>query len=92
MAEVMNVTAGIRRFGSAALDLAYVAAGRFDAFWERSLQAWDIAAGIVLVREAGGVITDLRGGAEMLTQGTVLTANENLHPQLLKLLKGVKAA
>ena len=91
MAEVMNVTAGIRRFGSASLDLAYVAAGRFDAFWERSLQAWDIAAGIVLLREAGGMITDLRGGADMLTQGSVLAGNENLHPQLLKLLKGVKA-
>jgi len=91
MAEVMNVTAGIRRFGSASLDLAYVAAGRFDGFWERSLQSWDIAAGIVLVREAGGMITDLRGGADMLNQGTVLAANENLHPQLLKLLKGVKA-
>src|SRR5947208_1272488 len=91
MAEVMNVTAGIRRFGSASLDLAYVAAGRFDAFWERSLQAWDIAAGIVLLREAGGMVTDLRGGAEMLTQGTVLASNEYLHPQLLKLLKTVKS-
>jgi myo-inositol-1(or 4)-monophosphatase len=90
MAEVMNVTAGVRRFGAASLDLAYVAAGRFDGFWEHGLQAWDIAAGIVLVREAGGVITDLRGGAEMLAQGTVLTANENLHPQLLKMLKSVK--
>jgi myo-inositol-1(or 4)-monophosphatase len=87
----MNVTAGIRRFGSASLDLAYVAAGRFDGFWEHSLQSWDIAAGIVLVREAGGMITDLRGGADMLNQGTVLAANENLHPQLLKLLKGIKA-
>ena len=90
MTEVMNVTAGIRRFGAASLDLAYVAAGRFDGFWERGLQAWDIAAGIVLVREAGGVITDLHGGAEMLAQGSVLTANENLHPQLLKLLKATK--
>ena len=58
--------------GSASLDLAYVAAGRFDAFWERSLQSWDIAAGIVLVREAGGMITDLNGGADMLTKGEVL--------------------
>ncbi len=90
MAEVMNVTAGIRRFGSASLDLAYVAAGRFDGFWERSLQAWDIAAGIVLVREAGGMVSDLNGGADMLNGGTVLAANENLHPQMLKLLKGVK--
>jgi myo-inositol-1(or 4)-monophosphatase len=90
MSAVMNVTAGIRRMGAASLDLAYVAAGRFDGFWEHSLQAWDIAAGIVLVREAGGVITDLRGGAEMLTQGTVMAANENLHGPLLKLIKGVK--
>src|SRR5579863_3477628 len=92
MAEVMNVTAGIRRFGSASLDLAYVAAGRFDGFWERSLQAWDIAAGIVLLREAGGMVSDLDGGADMLTQGSVLATNEHLHPQLLKLLKGVKAS
>jgi len=92
MAAVMNVTAGIRRFGAASLDLAYVAAGRFDGFWERGLSAWDIAAGVVLVREAGGVVTDLNGGTEMLANGTVLTANENLHPQLLKLLKGVNAS
>jgi len=92
MAEVMNVTAGIRRFGSASLDLAYVAAGRFDGFWERSLQAWDIAAGIVLLREAGGMVSDLHGGTEMLTQGSVLASNEHLHPQLLKLLKSTKAS
>jgi myo-inositol-1(or 4)-monophosphatase len=91
MAEVMNVTAGIRRFGSASLDLAYVAAGRFDGFWENKLQAWDVAAGIVLVREAGGMVSDLSGGADMLAKGSVLAANEHLHPQLLKLLKSVKA-
>jgi len=91
MAEVMNVTAGIRRFGSASLDLAYVAAGRFDGFWENKLQAWDVAAGIVLVREAGGMVSDLSGGADMLAKGSVLAANEYLHPQLLKLLKGVKS-
>ena len=90
MAEVMNVTAGIRRFGAASLDLAYVAAGRFDGFWERSLQAWDIAAGIVLVREAGGMVSDLTGGADMLGSGTVLASNEYLQPQILKLLKGIK--
>src|SRR5580698_8024482 len=59
MAEMMNLTAGIRRFGSASLDLAYVAAGRFDGFWEHKLQAWDVAAGLVLVREAGGMVSDL---------------------------------
>ena len=92
MAEVMNVTAGIRRFGSASLDLAYVAAGRFDGFWEHGLQPWDMAAGILLVKEAGGVITDMNGGEQMLARGHVLCANEHLHPQLLKLLKSVKAS
>ena len=90
MAAVMNVTAGIRRMGAASLDLAFVAAGRFDGFWEHGLQAWDMAAGILLVKEAGGVITDLQGGEQMMTNGQVLCANENLHPQLLKLLKSVK--
>ena len=69
---VMDATAGVRRFGAASLDLAYVAAGRFDGFWERGLQPWDMAAGIVLVREAGGMVSDLHGGAEMLSQGAVL--------------------
>ena len=91
MGAVMNVTAGIRRMGAASLDLAFVAAGRFDGFWEHGLQPWDIAAGILLVKEAGGVITDLNGGEQMMTNGQVLCANENLHPQLLKLLKSTKA-
>src|ERR1700744_294402 len=92
MAEVMNVTAGIRRFGSASLDLADVAAGRFDGFWEDKLQAWAFAAGTLIWREAGGMITDLNGGADMLTKGAVLASNEYLHPQLLKLLKNSKAS
>jgi len=87
MAAVMNVTAGIRRMGATSLDLAYVAAGRFDGFWEHGLQAWDMAAGILLLKEAGGVITDMNGGEQMMTNGQVVCANENLHPQLLKLLK-----
>ncbi len=84
---VMALSSGVRRFGSAALDLAYVAAGRFDGFWERGLKAWDVAAGMLVVREAGGVVTDLGGGARMLETGDILAANETLHPQLLKLLK-----
>ena len=84
---VMPNVAGIRRFGAASLDLAYVAAGRFDAFWERDLSAWDIAAGILLVREAQGVVSDLSGGPNMLDNGTILAANDPLHPQILKLLK-----
>lgn len=84
---VMAVAAGIRRFGSAALDLAYVAAGRYDGFWERKLGAWDMAAGLLLVREASGVVSDLDGGAKMLDRGDIIAANEHLHPQLLQLLK-----
>jgi myo-inositol-1(or 4)-monophosphatase len=85
---VMAVSSGVRRFGSAALDLAYVAAGRYDAFWERGLKPWDVAAGILLVREAGGLVSDLDGAARMLDTGHILAANETLHPQILKLLKG----
>ncbi len=77
----------MRRFGSAALDLAWLAAGRYDAFWERGLKAWDMAAGILMVREAGGVVSDLDGGEKMLETGHILAANEALHPQFLKLLK-----
>ena len=84
---VLNATAGMRRFGSAALDLAWVASGRFDAFWERNLKAWDIAAGILLVREAGGVATDLNGRDKMLDSGDILVANDALHRQLLDLLR-----
>jgi myo-inositol-1(or 4)-monophosphatase len=91
MVAVMNVSSGIRRVGAASLDMAYVAAGRFDGFWERGLQPWDVAAGIVLVREAGGMVGDLDGGTNMLTGGALLCANEYLQPQLLKLLKGVSA-
>ena len=77
----------MRRFGSAALDLAWVAAGRFDAFWERSLQPWDIAAGLLLVREAGGVVTDLDGRERMLETGNIIASNEALHRPLLELLR-----
>jgi myo-inositol-1(or 4)-monophosphatase len=87
LGTVMGASTGVRRFGSAALDLAYVAAGRFDGYWERGLSPWDMAAGILIVREAGGMISDLSGGAKMLETGNILAANEILHPQLLKLLK-----
>ena len=84
---VLAVTPGIRRCGSAALDLAGVAAGRYDGFWERGLNSWDIAAGILLVKEAGGIVTDLGGGARELETGELLASNEALHPQILKILK-----
>jgi myo-inositol-1(or 4)-monophosphatase len=84
----MMATAGVRRFGAASLDLAYVAAGRFDAFWERGLAPWDMAAGILMVKEAGGVVSDLTGREKMLDSGHILASNESLHPKILKLLKG----
>ena len=87
LAAVMPVTSGVRRAGAAALDLAYVAAGRLDGFWEFGLQPWDIAAGIILVREAGGYITDLAGGHGMIATGDVLAANDHLHLPLAQLLK-----
>ena len=79
--------AGIRRFGAASLDLAYVAAARFDGFWERGLSAWDIAAGILLIREAGGVVTDPQGGDTMLASGDIVAANDKLNSSLVRLLR-----
>ena len=87
MQAMTPTVAGIRRYGSAALDLAYVAAGRFDGFWERGLQSWDIAAGIVLIREAGGIVTELNGG-DVLKTGDILASNVDLHGKLESLLKG----
>jgi len=80
---VMGRVAGIRRFGSAALDLAYVAAGRYEGFWEFALSRWDVAAGVLLVREAGGFVSDLMAGAAaVLDTGTVLATNGQLHAPL----------
>jgi len=86
--QVMENVADVRRMGAAALDLAYVAAGRFDGFWEEGLSAWDIAAGLLLVREAGGYVTELDGGASMLASGSVLAANDRLHGEIATLLGG----
>jgi myo-inositol-1(or 4)-monophosphatase len=84
---VMAATAGIRRTGAAALDLAWVAAGRFDGYWERNLRAWDLAAGIVILREAGGFVSDIDGKDRMLDNGSVVAGNETIHRKLLKLVK-----
>jgi myo-inositol-1(or 4)-monophosphatase len=84
---VQDKVAGMRRFGAAALDLAWVAAGRLDAYWERSLSPWDMAAGIALVREAGGFATDLDGRDDMLKTGGILAGNADIHRELLLLLK-----
>ena len=85
--NVMAEVSGIRRLGSAALDLAYVAAGRLDGFWEDRLSPWDIAAGVLLVREAGGFVTDKAGGQAMFDNGEVVAGNEAIHRILLKTLK-----
>jgi myo-inositol-1(or 4)-monophosphatase len=70
--------------GSAALDLCAVASGRLDGYWEKGLSQWDMAAGIVIAREAGAIVTDYNGGADSLARGEVIVANPHLHPQILK--------
>ena len=85
--QISQRVAGVRRFGAAALDLAYVAAGRFDGFWERDLKSWDVAAGLLLVTEAGGKVTTADGGDDMLEAGTILAANLDLHTLVLEKLK-----
>ena len=79
--------AGLRRYGAATLDLAWIAAGRFDAYWERDLSPWDLAAGMLLVREAGGFVSDLDGGDAVLAKGQVAAGNDTMHRELLRLLK-----
>jgi myo-inositol-1(or 4)-monophosphatase len=83
---VLQQTSGIRRAGSAALDLADVAQGRFDGFWELTLAPWDIAAGALLVREAGGVITNLDGGTEIVRHGSIVAGNPAMHRWLMRTL------
>ncbi|WP_242341115.1 MULTISPECIES: inositol monophosphatase family protein [Anaeromyxobacter] len=79
----------VRRFGSAALDLAYVAAGRFDGFWEQRLKPWDVAAGILLAREAGALVTDMAGGERMLDTGDIVAAPPSLHAPMLEVIGSV---
>jgi myo-inositol-1(or 4)-monophosphatase len=86
-AAIQDKVAGLRRFGAATLDLAWVAAGRLDGYWERDISPWDMAAGLLLVREAGGYVTDIDGGEDMLAKGHVLAGNETMHRELLRLLK-----
>jgi myo-inositol-1(or 4)-monophosphatase len=92
MQTVMQRTAGVRRTGSAALDLAWVASGRFDGFWEHRLSPWDMAAGIVIVREAGGLVSGAGGGTDMLDTGSIVAGNEAIHARLLAALKEAHAA
>ena len=89
---VQEKVAGLRRFGSAALDLAFIAAGRFDLYWERNLSSWDMAAGTLIVREAGGFVTDCDGGEDMFTKGHIAAGNDTLHKELLKIVKAAGQA
>lgn len=91
LGRVMAVSAGVRRWGTASLDLAYVAAGRYEGFWERGLKPWDLAAGLLLVREAGGHVTEIGGRAMTLESNSVLAANPGLHRELDKLLADAAA-
>jgi myo-inositol-1(or 4)-monophosphatase len=84
---VMAASAGVRRLGAASLDLAWTAAGRLDGFWERNLRPWDLAAGIVILREAGGYVSDAEGKDGILEKGNIVAGNEAIHRHLLKLLK-----
>jgi len=86
-AQIQDRVAGLRRFGSAALDLAWVAAGRLDIYWERNLSPWDMAAGILLVREAGGFVSDCLGHDTMLVSGDIVAGNETMHRELVSILR-----
>lgn len=88
LGRVMPKVAGVRRLGSAALDLAYVAAGRFEGYWESDIKPWDIAAGIILVKEAGGIVRDLAGGQDMFSQGSILATTQQLYGSILPLMSG----
>jgi myo-inositol-1(or 4)-monophosphatase len=87
MTAIQAKVAGLRRFGAAALDMAFVAAGRFDGFWERNLQPWDMAAGQIIVREAGGIVSGIEGDDDPLKTGDVICGNEFIHAELVKILQ-----
>jgi myo-inositol-1(or 4)-monophosphatase len=86
MTELQPRVAGLRRFGAAALDMAFIAAGRFDGYWERNLQPWDLAAGTIIVREAGGIVSGVTGDDDALKTGHVVCGNEYVHAELVKIL------
>jgi myo-inositol-1(or 4)-monophosphatase len=87
LATIMDQVASVHRMGSAALDLAYVAAGRYEGYWEDRLNAWDIGPGIILVREAGGYVSQFDGSENMLDSGEIIAANDKLHSELRRILR-----
>ncbi|MAU52847.1 MAG: inositol monophosphatase [Roseovarius sp.] len=87
LARLLPACAGVRRWGSAALDMAYVAAGRYDGFWERRLNAWDLAAGVIILREAGGLVEPLTPGGDILGDGEVIAANEKIFDKFARVIR-----
>ena len=87
LGRLLPVCAGVRQWGAAALDLAYVSAGRFDGFWERRLKIWDLAAGLILVREAGGLADSIQADGDILSDGEIICANENLYENLIETIR-----
>jgi len=87
MTAIQNKVAGLRRFGAASLDMAFVAAGRLDGYWERNLSPWDMAAGQIMIREAGGIVSGIQGDDDPLKTGSVICGNEFVHAELVKILK-----
>src|SRR5216684_3632502 len=87
MTAIQEKVAGLRRFGAASLDMAFVASGRLDGYWERNLQPWDMAAGQIIVREAGGIFSGIAGDDDPLKTGSVICGNEHVHAELVKVLK-----
>jgi myo-inositol-1(or 4)-monophosphatase len=87
MMEIQNKVAGLRRFGAASLDMAFVAAGRLDGYWERNLSSWDMAAGAIMIREAGGTLSCVDGKSDPLETGNVICGNEYIHAELVKILR-----
>ena len=88
----MNEVIGVRRCGAPAVDLAWLAAGPFDGFWEQGLLPWDMAAGVILIREAGGFVADIGGGNRMLETGTIVAGNNAIQRKLLEMLGRARAA
>jgi myo-inositol-1(or 4)-monophosphatase len=86
--NIVPQVGGMRRLGSAALDLAYVAAGRLDGFWELGLEQWDMAAGVLMIKEAGGLVTDLAGGDDFMNSGKIVAGNMKIAKGLLQLIRG----
>tara|TARA_R110002110_G_scaffold60239_6_gene169827 strand:- start:1070 stop:1855 length:786 start_codon:yes stop_codon:yes gene_type:complete len=88
LGRLLPVCAGVRRWGAAALDLAYVAAGRYDGFWERRLKPWDLAAGVIIVKEAGGLVEPLNPAGDVVTDGEIVCANDAIFSGFAKIVRG----